>query len=122
MKEEHRGSNLMALPDIVKSMDEVRRLLVDKHGLYADLLRRDKDLRQGTAVGIVLPKVGAASPYEPTQIEDMIQGSPAHLSGQLHKGDTILSVDGVEINERNLADRLHGCDVVGSPCKLGIYR
>jgi len=48
-----------------------------------------------------------------TVIQALVPGTPAHSAKVLHKGDTILSINKVGVDETNLLDALRGEDNVG---------
>jgi C-terminal processing protease CtpA/Prc len=55
-------------------------------------------------------------------IDNMVIGGPAYKCKQLDRGDKILKVDGVEVDEENFQTILLGDDIPGSPVVLTVLK
>ena len=54
------------------------------------------------------------------QVENIMIGGPAY--GKLQKGDVVLKIDGIDVNESNVLELLRGCDVPASHCLITVQR
>jgi C-terminal processing protease CtpA/Prc len=55
-------------------------------------------------------------------IGELVPGGPAHCCGELNPGDRILSVDGEEVTEKDIAIKLVGSDVPDTLVTLNVTR
>ena len=55
-------------------------------------------------------------------VHNMVIGGPAHKSGQLEVGDTILKVDNKSVTMDDYETALQGCDVPGSKVVLTLRK
>jgi hypothetical protein len=56
------------------------------------------------------------------RIDNMVIGGPAHNTGLLEKGDTIVAIDGIAVTEESIHAALLGEDIPGSSVVLTIKR
>jgi len=55
-------------------------------------------------------------------IQDVVPGSPAQLVGKLKKGDTILQVDGENVDTKNIVEKIKGSDLPSSSVSIQVTR
>lgn len=94
--------------------------LLDENGGFADLLKAGKEAK--TTLGMHIALNSGVDTMAPTQIQSVIPGGPAHLSGKIMRGDWIIKVDGIEVDENNIVPRVRGIESLGSPCLLTLKR
>jgi S1-C subfamily serine protease len=56
------------------------------------------------------------------KIDNLLIGGPACNSGQLEKGDVILSLDGRQVTDENIHDLLVGNDKPGDSVEIGVQK
>jgi C-terminal processing protease CtpA/Prc len=56
------------------------------------------------------------------QIDNVLIGGPAFISGKLSKGDVVLSVDGKEATIENVHDLLVGSDIPGADLHMRVMK
>ena len=72
-----------------------------------------------TTVGVLL---GGPDAQGRCIIQDVVPGSPAQLVGKLKKGDTILQVDGENVDTKNIVEKIKGSDLPSSSVSIQVTR
>eukprot|EP00290_Baffinella_frigidus_P039019 CAMPEP_0180304794 /NCGR_PEP_ID=MMETSP0988-20121125/26007_1 /TAXON_ID=697907 /ORGANISM="non described non described, Strain CCMP2293" /LENGTH=377 /DNA_ID=CAMNT_0022287033 /DNA_START=66 /DNA_END=1195 /DNA_ORIENTATION=+ len=84
-----------------------------------DLLKESRDVN--ATIGL---QIGDAKTphYSRRHIVSLIPGGPAYTSGQVAVGDEIVAVDGEEVTDETVVDRMRGGNFIGSRCVLTVRR
>jgi len=114
-------------------LEEMRRLLTDGKGNRRDLLWRPES--GNASLGFHFhggqegtPKLTTFGPSEPRspcndyRVQSLIAGGPAHISGQINRGDVIVAVDNVEVTAKTVGSCFSSSKCIGSCASLRIKR
>ncbi len=114
-------------------LEEMRRLLTDGKGNRRDLLWRPESGNASLGFHFhggpeVTPKLTTFGPSEPRsacndyRVQSLIAGGPAHISGQINRGDLIVAVDNVEVTAKTVGSCFSSSKCIGSCASLRIQR
>jgi hypothetical protein len=114
-------------------LEEMRRLLTDGKGNRRDLLWRPESGNASLGFHFhggqeVTPKLTTFGPSEPRspcndyRVQSLIAGGPAHISGQINRGDVIVAVDNVEVTAKTMGSCFSSSKCIGSCASLRIKR
>ena len=81
-----------SLCQVVAKLEEIRSMLTDGQGRRKDLMYQPKE-----GPGSLGFHYHSGSNDADYLVQSMIAGGPAHISGQIKRGDAILAVDNVEV-------------------------
>ena len=104
---------------VVAKLEEIRSILTDGQGHRKDLMYRPNE-----GPGSLGFHYHSGSDDAKYLVQSMIAGGPAHISGQIKRGDAILAVDNVEVGAafwfaKSRSFQLHG--ICASTCTHSVF-
>jgi len=102
---------------MVDVLEEMRGLLTDGKGKRRDLLFRPDS--GSASLGFHYHEGEHSSDFK---VQSLIAGGPAHISGQINRGDVILAVDNVEVTADTVEACFSSSQYIGSCASMRLKR
>ena len=124
VRDEVRGGPLMASEDILPVMEALRSCIVDRSNYARDFIRDERVAMCSLGMHFAqdMSPESRDRRLRPNEIQILVPGCPAEISGLLKKGDEVVAVDGIPTTAHNLTKLLRGTDVIGSKCAVTAKR
>ena len=124
VRDDIRDAPLQADIEIVSVMEDLRRCVVDRSNYALDFIREERVAMCSLGMHFAqdMSSDSRDRNLRPNQIQILVPGGPAHISGKLKRGDEIVAVDGVAVDVSNLIKLLRGTDIIGSKCRITAKR